>query len=269
MEKRRIILICLSVIFLGVAVYSGVQVIIGLKDYKKGEEAYNELNQYVQIEAPTPSVPETDKKEEDKQEEDSRQNSEAEPEESWPVVDFEALHKICPDVIGWIYVKDTGINYPMVQSEDNNYYLRRLIDGTNNKSGTIFMDYRNDPEFKNRHTIIYGHNMRNDTMFAHITKYKDQSYYEQHPYCLIVTPTEKYKINFFSGYVANLKEDSWKLSFGSEEEYAEWLRVAVEKSNFKSDFEPTVEDKVVTLSTCSYEFTNARYVLVGVIEKIS
>ncbi len=142
-------------------------------EYAHGTESYEEVAEQYVSEA-------TDA-------EETEQNSIevpelTEPEETTPItVDFEALRKENGDVVGWLYCEDTPINYPIVQSEDNDYYLRRLLDSTWNIAGTIFMDYRNAPDFSDWNTIIYGHNMNNDSMFGTLQDYKKQAYYEEHP----------------------------------------------------------------------------------------
>lgn len=99
-------------------------------------------------------------------------------------VDFERLQEENKDIIAWLYCPDTEINYPVVQSKDNEYYLRRLLDGTWNIAGTLFMDYRNAADCSDLHTIIYGHNMKNNTMFGSLPKYSKQEYYEEHSVCI-------------------------------------------------------------------------------------
>lgn len=84
-------------------------------------------------------------------------------------------------MLAWLYCPDTVINYPVVQSDDNEYYLRRLMDGSSNTAGTLFADYRCSPDFSDPHTVIYGHNMKNDTMFGILPEYGAQEFYEPHP----------------------------------------------------------------------------------------
>lgn len=106
--------------------------------------------------------------------------------------------------------------------------------------------------------------MKNGTMFSDITKYKDQTFYENHATGMILTPSKNYWIEFFAGYVAGADdENAWKVTFATEDEYVDWLNETVGRSWFKSKVIPTAEDRVITLSTCSYEFNNARFVLIG------
>lgn len=185
------------------------------------------------------------------------------PMETAPIeVDFEVLWETNEDVVGWIYCEDTPINCPIVQAEDNDYYLRRLIDGTWNSSGTLFADYRNAADFSDSNTIIYGHNMKNKGMFGTLSNYKEQSYYDEHPLMWLLTPNGNYKVELIAGYVTSSTSEIY--SFGqAEEEVLALAEQSIEKSTFTSDFQVLQGDRFVTLSTCSYEYDNARYVLIG------
>ena len=109
-----------------------------LKEYGEGESSYTEIEQYVWVdEAPEDSGDE---------EQNGSQSGEREPNLRWPAVDFDALSEINPDIVAWIYIEDTEINYPVVQGTDNQYYLKRLFNGKWNGSGCIFLDSRNSPD---------------------------------------------------------------------------------------------------------------------------
>lgn len=251
--KRNLPLILLCIAFLAIALFSGYQLFGILSEYWEGEQTYNELEQFVNTSPST--TPSTDKKETDEFNHDGI---------VWPEVDFEALKAVNDDIVGWIYLEGTEINYPVVRGDDNAYYLRRLYDGTANGSGSIFMDFRNEPNFVDKNTILYGHSMKNGSMFTAIKRFKNQSYYDEHPYALLMTPEKNYKVEFFTGYVANVEQDAWDYYFDTEEKFQHWLDSSKSKSTFASEIVPNVNDEILTLSTCTYEFDNARYVLVGV-----
>lgn len=180
-------------------------------------------------------------------------------------MDFEGLAAVNPDIVGWIYSEGTPINYPVVQGEDNTYYLKHLFNGENNNTGSIFLDSRNQQDFSDRHMIIYGHHMQNNSMFSSLTKYKEQKYYEVHPVLYLLTPNRNYLIVVVAGYVASINDDAWIVAFNNDVNFQNWIDRTIEKSTFKSDTIPEVTDQIITLSTCSYEFNNARYVLIGVL----
>ena len=283
--KRKIPLILLCVIFLGIAGYSGLGLYREWLEYRAGEQVYEDLTQYIQMEEPTvPDSPpleatpvlEPHPNTEPTEPQTEPEVTEAPPEETappddtvWPEVDFEALREINPDVVGWIYIEGTSVNYPVVQGRNNSEYLDRLFDGTQNKAGSIFMDYRNEPDLSGRNTILYGHHLQSGAMFHDIILYKDQSFYEAHPTALLLTPEGNYKIRLVAGYVTDMNSDAWKMEFESDVEFALWLEQGITQSTFQSTVRPTGGDRVVTFSTCTYEYNDARYVLVGVIQEMT
>ena len=234
-------------LFLGIACISGYPVLRILHEYRVGADVYFKLEQFASL---PPASEETE---------------ETPAALAWPEVDFAALAAVNPDVTAWLYGPDTGISYPVVQGTDNNYYLDHLLDGTANSAGCLFVDTSCRPDFSGRNTVIYGHRMKNGTMFAALGNYQEQVYYDAHPVFLLVTPEGRYVVELFSGYVADTAESAWMLDFSDEQAYLAWLVEVGEKSAFSSKVSPRAEDRVVTLSTCSYEFENARFVLHGVL----
>lgn len=176
-------------------------------------------------------------------------------------VDFSILKQENQDIVAWIYCENTPINYPVLQSNDNEYYLRRLINGEYNTAGSIFMDYRNHSNMNDDNTIIYGHNMKNDTMFGTLTKYKEQEYYENNRIMYLFTPEKNYMIELFAGCTISVDSDVYNLSQINKEEI-------INESDFKSDIIVEDEDKTITLSTCSYDYDGARYIIMGKIQEI-
>ncbi len=184
-------------------------------------------------------------------------------------VDFDALSAINPDIVGWLYCEGTPVNYPVVQGSDNVYYLDHLYSGEKNRSGTLFLDCRCSPYFSDNNSIIYGHHMKNGGMFACITQYRSQEYYDAHPAIYLLTPSGDYILKVFSGYITDPDTNSFEHRFETEADYAKMLAAAVEESDFQSRVAPATQDKVVTLSTCTYEYENARYVVHAVLTRIS
>lgn len=267
--KRKLPLILLCLLFLGIAGYYGSRFYIQWNEYRIGESTYEALTRYVQIDPISSPKPAQPKDEADTIREAQPENTEptaAREDTNWPVVDFSGLLDINPDVVGWIYIEGTNINYPVVQGTDNSYYLNHLLDGNRNSAGTIFLDYRNRRDLSDRNSVIYGHHMQNGTMFQQITKYKEQSFYDAHPVCLIMTPSGNYRLEFFAGYVIDMNSQAWKMDFASDEEYSKWLEDAISRSTFTSPVKPTAQDRVVTFSTCTYEYNDARFVLAGIIK---
>ena len=257
---RSLIIRILALVFLLVFLCSGLQLYQIYSEYKAAEEQYKELEQYVSV--PLTSLPELVR-------EDAEGEEQAEVQETemlqCPQVDFDVLREINPEVVGWLIIEGTRINYPVVQGEDNEFYLTHQFDGQNSSSGCLFLDVKNDGSFQEFNQIIYGHYMKNHSMFHDLLNYKSQEYFDAHPEGWLITPSAAYRLQFFSGYVSDVFGDAWNSSF-SKKEYLEWLSDCKERSAFSSDAVPTADSRVLTLSTCSYEFQNAKFVLHAVLD---
>lgn len=252
-------------LFAAIAVFSGYQIFSILNEYEKGDATYEDVaEQFIVLPENTPEPEKTLMPELILPEQTETPETD---DTVWPEVDFAALQEVNADVVGWIYIEGTRVNYPILKGEDNDYYMKRMIDKKRNSAGSIFMDCKNAGDFSDQHSILYGHHMKNGSMFAALSGYKEQAFFEEHPVCLILTPQGDFKLKFFAGYVASTKADAWQKEFISGEEFADWIAEAKEKSMFASDVEPMPSDRIVTLSTCSYEFSNARFVLLGVLEE--
>ena len=260
----------LMAVLLGVFLFSGWKVVTLSMEYLKSGESYAELEHYVSLQTLPSATNSQDVAEESESWESAASTPENLPETVpaeepvlWPMVNFDALAEINPDIAGWIYLPDSKINYPIVW-RDNEFYLDHLFTGEYNAGGCIFLDERCFSDFSDTHSILYGHHMKDGSMFAGIRKFRDQAYYDAHPTAMLVTPEGNFWVHFFSGYVASTDQSAWKRTF-SEGEYWSWLDEITRKSYFRADIAPTVDDRVLTLSTCSYEFDDARFVLHGVI----
>lgn len=183
-------------------------------------------------------------------------------------VNFTKLQKKNKDVCAWLWCGGTVINYPVVKSKDNKDYLYQLLDGTSNKSGTLFIDCCNSADFTDENTVIYGHNMKNGSMFGTFTRYKNQSYYDENPVMYLFTPDGEYKIELFAGYVTGDESAIYDVPMTVKEKN-KIVEKAKKNSTFSSKTEVGEDDKIITLSTCSYDFEGARYVLLGKLLKVS
>ncbi len=179
-------------------------------------------------------------------------------------VDFDALLEQCPDIVGWIYCENTVINYPMVRGQDNDYYLHRFIDGSYNGGGTLFMDFKCNRDFSDPNSIVYGHHMNDGSMFASLKKYQtDPEYYSKHPTFYLNTPGQNYRVDVFAGFVCDADSDTYTIGFPDDNSFRNWLGRMVAQSDFSTDVQVGAEDRIITLSTCSYEWYDARYVVLG------
>ena len=250
-------LVLAALLTLSLLVLSAGGYVLGQRtaEYAEGDEAYSGLEEYVSFPSSFPGEDESG---------GLQQTETPQVQSGAPNVDFAALSRINPDIVGWLYCEGTQINYPVVQGSDDEYYLDHLFDGTQNANGCLFLDSRVDASFSSVHSIIYGHHMRSGAMFAALDGYKRQSFYDAHRAMLLITPDATYDVQLFAAYVADPSEDAWEVSFANDGEIQTWIDAAIAQSTFTSDVKPTPGDRLLTLSTCSYEFGDARFVVVGV-----
>ncbi|MDD6032263.1 MAG: class B sortase [Oscillospiraceae bacterium] len=243
----RLILFLLSA---AAVIFAGIQLWKVYSGYAKGQASYEALSQqYTHPAAEASQSP----------------SGPYEPQQAALIsVDFDALQAQCPDVVAWLFFPDTPINYPVVQSGDNNYYLRRLLDGTYNSSGTLFMDYRSQPDFSDWNTVIYGHNMNDGSMFAVLPSFREQDFVDEHPAMYLLTPEETWQVDWIAG--CTLPADAALYTLPPDQEGRDQLlQSLLEASCFRTDVEVTDDDRLLTLSTCVYDYKDARFVLVGVL----
>lgn len=178
-------------------------------------------------------------------------------------VDFSALKENIPDLVGWIYGEGTAISYPVVQGEDNAYYLRHMTDGRSNASGAIFMDVRNQTHTLLSNEILYGHHMKNGSMFAGLMAYKSQIYYEAHPCFYYLTEEKSYRLEILRAGVTTGTSDIFQSAFRTKLDRAEYEKEWAHINVLTPVFDEAPDAPLMTLSTCSYEMADARFVVQG------
>ena len=245
----------LGAIFSAMLICGGYQIYTALSGYAQSDAAQQEVvcAAVAVAEAATPTASVV--------RQDPVSQTETAVETAPITVDFDTLRAVNPDIVGWLYCEDTPINYPVVQGEDNVYYLSHLFNGESNRNGTLFLDWRNQPNFSDDQSVIYGHHMRNGSMFACLVEYRSQEYYAAHPVIYLLTPERDYLLEVFSGIVSDPADEELAFWFGSAAEREAYYEQAVERSDFISDMAMTAKDHIVTLSTCTYEFEDARYLV--------
>ena len=174
----------------------------------------------------------------------------------------EQLKSINSDYKMWIQIENTNINYPVVQGSDNDYYLKHNFRKESNISGTVFVESANDID-NDKNIILYGHNMRNGTMFNNITNYKEESFFNEDNKINIIMNNTLYEYEVFSVYVKNVSEVNLAIGFASEDEFINYAYNQADESIYKKDVDFSAEDNLITLVTCSYEFTDARTIVVA------
>jgi len=168
-------------------------------------------------------------------------------------VDFSNLTKINSDVAGWIYVEGTDISYPIMYSGDDETYLRTTINKEHATAGSIFLEGYNLPDFSDSHSIVYGHNMRNLSMFGSLKLYKEnEDYYDSHRYFQIITPKAKMRFEIFSYFDTEPASWVYTVPYYDNQEFSDYIDELISHSYIKLDnYDIDSSDKVVTLSTCS------------------
>lgn len=166
---------------------------------------------------------------------------------------FSTLQEINKDTIGWLTVNNTRIDYPVVQAKDNDYYLRRDYYQNKNRHGWIFMDYRNNPDELNENTIIYGHNLANQTMFGTLRYALNSYWYKKSANQIITfnTPNENMKFQIFSIYTIPTTNDYLDITFPTTDAYQSYIDLVKGRSIYDFNIEVTTDDKILTLSTCA------------------
>lgn len=226
------------------------------RDYKAASDEYDSLRQYASEEVSTTDTAEkvSDIKPIELEEADERKELKSnENREDFPEmeVDFKALREKNPDTVGWLYVGSCGISYPIVQGEDNDYYMNHTFEGTVNSSGAIIMDYRDDKYLKDWNTFIYGHNMKNGSMFGSLKKLlKDETLYDSDPYIYVYLPGYIYRYKIFS-YYKDKPDSKMYWTADTLQEYRQYIRDALSLSVRDLGVETSEENNMVTLVTCS------------------
>jgi sortase B len=184
-------------------------------------------------------------------------------------VNIPALRAINPDILGWIRIPGTTISYPLMQGESNLTYLRNAYDKSDSKAGSIFMDYRNAGDFSDQNTIIYGHNMRNRTMFGSLRNFRDVNYIFQHPIIEIYTDAGLRKYKIFSVVKLEMNDKVYyNLRFSSTERYRQFLLDLVSRAVADPGLMFTPNDPIVTLSTCTSSSETERLIVCGVLDSV-
>ena len=185
---------------------------------------------------------------------------------------LEQAEKVNDGVVGWITVDGTHIDYPIAQADDNDFYLHHGFDGElNNELGCPFLDYRCDGDFSGFNSIVYGHHMSKQRMFADIVLFKDPAFLRAHPTGTLTLPDGVETVRFFAYMNVPNTAPAYHAVFVSKAEQAEYLDYIFSEAQFTTgvtaeELKSAEDVRLLLLSTCTYEFTDARGILIGVIE---
>ncbi|UEA32325.1 class B sortase [Granulicatella elegans] len=162
----------------------------------------------------------------------------------------ESLNKRYPEVIGRIFIENLDLDFPIVQGKDNSFYLDHDYTGTYHPFGSVFMDARNSNNFSDQNTILYGHNVSSGLVFNALNKYRDREYVEKNPYIIVDSLEGRFVYKIFAVYDVGAYEDYRSKSY-NEDKWSDFLSRIKDKNILDYPL-PKFEDKILTLSTCSY-----------------
>lgn len=183
-------------------------------------------------------------------------------------VNLDALRQINPDVVGWIRIPGTTIDFPVTQGQDNTHYLEHSWDGEDNQYGAIFLECMNTPDFSDFNTIVYGHRMNDGSMFAPLLEYAREDFWEEHPYIYLVTDAGVFRYEIFSSYTADVDSRAYGLSFLQQQTREDYISQALENSDIATGLVPEVTDRILTLSTCTRGSYESRRVVHGYLRMV-
>lgn len=181
--------------------------------------------------------------------------------------DLELLRQENEDVVGWITIPDTKISYPLLQWTDNEFYLKHTWKQTPNGNGSIFIEHQNSPDFTDFNTIIYGHNMQSGVMFGSLRKYKSKTYWEEHPSFYIACDQGVLRYDIFAVHKTGIDTIIYGLDLDTDQKKTTFIRFASDYSSIDTGIQPTIDDKIVTLSTCTGQGHSTRWVVQGVLNE--
>lgn len=297
MERRKspfatFILVILLIASIGVFAYAGYRLFGFYMDYKAGSDEYNSIrdefysegDQNTEKPEKNSSIPpETGKAVDNaKSLEDPAtvdtliENAKKEEVEeslelkNLPVmknpIDFNGLNAVNPEVVGWLRVGAVDISYPIAQAKDNDFYLHRTFRKEDNFAGCIFMECTNSKNLTDQNTIIYGHNMKDRSMFGNLREFANQETYEKNRYFWIFTPKLIYQYEIFSSHIVGKTSASYITRF-SPADFQAFIDESLHSSDIRCNVVPTRADRIVTLSTCTGDSATRR-VLKGVLKQI-
>ncbi len=189
-------------------------------------------------------------------------------------LDWEALHKENEDIYAWITVTDTTVDYPVLQHPtDNEYYLNNNIDGTAGYPGCIYTENYNAKDFSDSNTVLYGHNLKDKTMFSSLHNFEDEETFAKDQYIYVWTEDDLFVYQIFAAYEFNANHLLLNYDYDNEYVFEQYLKdiqnvglMNYGTANIKADIEVTKEDKIITLSTCTADHnSDQRFLVVGVL----
>lgn len=169
---------------------------------------------------------------------------------------FDDLIRVNEDFVAWLEMRETAISYPVVQANDNDVYLSKTFEGKISKAGCIFMDYRNQTDFGDRHTILYGHNLRDGSMFSGLSHYVDDDYLSNHATIYTYTPSGRDEWHILVAKHTDIDDAGYRLDFADEADF-----LAFAAATLGNGVPINVDTRILTLSTCTNTSDDERFLL--------
>lgn len=254
---KTVMLVLVFLTFLIIFIICFLNLINWINDNNKNKNIIKEINDDVKVEEIIDSENTELINEDEKKESDYWYYI----KQSLISVDINTLKNKNSDTLGWISVNNTNVNYPFVQTSDNEYYLNHAFDKSNNRAGWIFLDYRNNKDFSDKNNILYGHARRDNSMFGSLRNVIKKEWFLNKDNHIIKLSTEKENTlwQIFSTYKIEVESYYLTTSFSTDLEYERFLNTIKERSLYDFDVTLSKDDKILTLSTCSGE--NSRIVI--------
>ena len=243
-KASKIITSVLIVIAIGVFVFSLLQIITIMGEYKAGRDEYDRIAQDTVVSG----------------------------DSGYLLVNYGNLMSINSDFKGWLDIPGTNVSYPIVHTAvDNDTYLHTTFEKKANSAGSIFVDCRSDPTFTQPVTVIYGHHMKDGSMFNNVVKFMDKAFWEEHKEVHIYTREGIMIYDVFSAYTASIEDECYVFGYIDQSAYNSWINNAVSKSNYNTGITPSVDSRSIILSTCvsgGPETEDSRHVLIATLREI-
>ena len=211
--REKKILTAVMAVLVAISGYCAYNIITILQEYHESEMEYKSIIDDVIVNADTVELEDHTK-------------------DAYLIVDHDKLSARNSDYVGWIRIPDSNVNYPVVRATDNDWYLIRSFEGSWNGSGSIFMDFENAADWSDFHTIIYGHHMKNQTMFWYLNQFRYQDVWDSHRTVEIYRSGKVYIYEIFSFYKAQADDDTYKVKFSSDQQSSDWLSFVTSSSMY-------------------------------------
>ncbi|MBR2491346.1 MAG: class B sortase [Ruminiclostridium sp.] len=246
--KHKTLIKCLLVFLILVFLASGGLLLQKQLDYRNGQQNYDEASTLAHVDLPPA-------------EETTEPLSPY--EEALSQIDLAALQTVNPDVAGWIMIPETDISYPLLQADDNSYYLNRTWDGTRNSVGAIFLDYRNNRPLTDFNSVIYGHKMNNQSMFGLLHQYKNDGFWQAHPILYLVDEKGPRQYDVFAYYETG-SMNTYSLEFQDQAARQAYIDECLAQAWLDTGIIPEPDEHILTLSTCTGRGHTTRWVVQAV-----